>query len=129
MPKDQITKRYCMHRGPRSFFCILLEHHAGQHLSIDNAALWKGTPGRPIWWDSADVARDPIGEIPKEALDPTLTQKEAGIVKDAATSMASSALPGYTGELCASCGSPNTVRIGTCLQCHNPACMASGECG
>jgi hypothetical protein len=128
MPEGQITKRYCMNQGPQGFFCILLEHHAGQHLSIDNAALWRGTPGHPIWWDSADLARDPTGEIPKEALDPTLTQGEAGIVGRTA-SMANTELPGYTGELCASCGSPNTVRIGKCLQCHNPACMASGECG
>jgi len=36
---------------------------------------------------------------------------------------------GFTGIPCSRCGSPNTVRIGTCLQCHNPACMQSGECG
>ena len=36
---------------------------------------------------------------------------------------------GFTGIPCSICGSPNTTRVGTCLQCHNPGCMHSGECG
>lgn len=144
---------YCASRNSAGFYCVLAAGHnkgeaATPHLSIDNTQLWEGTPGLPIQWTSNEptMSLDPTltqGEAgmvaqPRPAqkaplrfipgtyaaskptlLDPTLTQGEAGLGRKPA--------PGYTGIPCGTCGSPNTVRVGSCLQCHS--CHSSGECG
>jgi hypothetical protein len=104
---------YCGVRGPGGFYCILGRHEGHEHLSIDNTKLWKGTPGEPIFWRMELVTPDP---------EPTTLP-----VRRAETAVDKARLQGFTGEFCAQCNSPNTKRIGSCLQCAD--CHHSGSCG
>ena len=101
---------YCAHKSSTGWLCVLAQGHDGDHMSVDNSRLWEGTPGAPVFWRSAKTA--PI------ALDPTLTQVEAGTV-------AKTRPPSPTGDPCTHCGGP-MMRTGTCSVCLD--CGESGGC-
>lgn len=121
---------YCAKRhAAGGWLCILALGHEGDHLSLDNSRVWKGTPGFPIFWE-AELTREPTDEIELMNSNPTLTQGEVrrGTMRGATGADVRAAQSfGYTGELCGHCGSPNTIRIGKCIRCE--ACGQDGECG
>jgi hypothetical protein len=80
--------KYCGALNPSGkWLCVLSASHDGQHLSIDNTRLWKGTPGYPIRWETARA------ETPE------------------------SDTPPFTGRPCDFCQSLNTIQNGKCLLC------------
>lgn len=89
---------YCGAVHPDGWRCVLAAGPHDEHLSIDNRGLWHGTPGIPVRWPAETQAVTPRR-----------------------------ALPGFTGVPCDRCGSPNTVRTGTCLTCQD--CGHGGSCG
>jgi hypothetical protein len=90
---------YCAERNRDGFYCVLRKGHGGQHLSIDNTKLWKGTPGAPVAWgaEKKEQAR----------IDPTLTQAEYARNQ------------GYTGDTCSNCLGMRMRRNGTCQLCED----------
>lgn len=90
---------YCGQKNRDGFLCILQAKHNGQHLSIDNTKLWKGTPGAPVVWGKSKKNEPRI--------DPTLTQAEYARSS------------GYTGDTCSYCGGMRMRRNGTCQLCED----------
>lgn len=116
-----MKRRLCGARDPKTgFFCVRLEGHDGDHLSVDNRVVWQGSPGAPVFWPNEQLRR----EITAEMLDPTLTDTEAGVRPKTPASEA--LLKGYTGDSCDQCGSVRMRRNGTCLLCED--CGATTGC-
>lgn len=87
---------YCGDRGPGGWYCILRAGHTGDHQSIDNMKLWRGTPGAPVRWPgTVDRATD-VGDPPRDAR-----------------------RMGYSGDVCRACGSLRVRANGTCLVCDS----------
>ena len=114
---------YCTARHPDGWLCILAAGHDPDHLSLDNRVQWYGSPGAPIWWRD-----EPPAVVDESMLDPTAVAGERGRITGA--EIRSAQTIGFTGELCGHCGSPNTRRIGKCLQCAAPplGCGQDGTC-
>lgn len=56
-------KVICSAEHSSGFFCVLRDGHDGDHLSIDNSKLWRGTPGAPIRWPRGkSLLSSPTGE-------------------------------------------------------------------
>ena len=116
---------YCAKKHAAKWLCVLLKGHEGDHLSLDNSRVWKGTPGFPVIWSAeSTLTREQTDEL-AAIKDPMTTQGE--VRKATGADVRASQNRGYTGELCGNCGSPNTIRIGKCVRCE--ACGADGECG
>ncbi len=112
---------YCGERDAKGWYCVLKGGHGGQHLSLDNQRIWKGTPGFPVVWmtEAPELPREQTDE-----LNPTLTQAEYKREK----AMNRQTLKGAgvpTGDLC-QCGGL-LVQMGACKQCTT--CGDGGSCG
>lgn len=55
---------YCRDESEEGWLCVLPEGHEGQHVSVDNRKVWKGTPGMPVFW--GDLQKEP--KEPKDIL-------------------------------------------------------------
>lgn len=127
-------QKICGAVGPDGFLCVLADGHEGDHLSIDNREMWKGTPGKPVRWaqERRGVARVVVSDEYVSQVDcgtfkepPAPAQRTKPLGPQTAASVAKA--KGFTGIPCELCGSLETVRIGTCLRCN--ACGSSGGCG
>lgn len=97
-------KGYCGEKSPGGWFCVLAAGHEEAHMSINNQALWKGTPGRPLFWSTTQ----------EKPLVPTVLVEPAN-------------RPQFTGVPCDYCQSFNTIQNGKCRLCLD--CKQTGECG
>ena len=93
---------YCSERHSTGWLCVLKAGHEGDHMSIDNASMWKGTPGKPVFWPRENVTQVPtVHAVPNK--------------------------PSFTGIPCEYCESMNTIQNGKCRLCLD--CKQTGECG
>jgi hypothetical protein len=94
---------YCGKKHRDGWYCVLASGHVGEHLSIDNTKMWKGSPGRPVFWriEAKKGAEGPVEP------NPTLTQAEYARSQ------------GYTGETCSNCLGMRMRRNGTCQLCDD----------
>lgn len=103
--KTKNEPHYCSEIGPSGFRCILKYGHEGTHLSIDNRAMWQGTPGAPIEWET---------QAPPMRKDPAPARPDG---KHEAYRLARAR--GFEGVECRECGSLNTTMNGSCYKCQD----------
>lgn len=146
------TFEYCGHRGPGGWLCLLAKGHEGHHMSIRNNLMWKGTPGRPVFWpqDAAPgLTREQTDEV-ELVTRPTLTTAEIASADPTEARVRRTPLvapappdppasvptplavvpqnrPKFTGIPCSNCNSMNTIQTGKCRYCLD--CHSNGECG
>jgi hypothetical protein len=149
--------RPCTAQSTDGFYCLLREGHEAlgePHLSLDNKQIWKGSPGRPIRWESPKAKthepRKPIpaydalrkfsakkltdapdGEqerpapaVPEPGIEPILVTSE-----EAKEVLKKSDELEYTGEQCQFCNSTKVVRESSCrTRCYGCGAI-DGGCG
>ena len=65
---------YCAKKHAAKWLCVLLKGHEGDHLSLDNSRVWKGTPGFPVIWSAeSTLTREQTDEL-AAIKDPMTTQ-------------------------------------------------------
>lgn len=111
---------YCADAHSSGWYCVLTAGHQGHHMSLDNSKLWKGTPGKPIFWGQELVGKEPD-------LNPTLTSGEIARAK-ALSRREQLRTANPTGDFCTEPGcSGMLVQMGSCKQCNT--CASGGSCG
>jgi hypothetical protein len=99
---------FCGDKHLDGWLCILRPHEKGDHMSLDNKQLWKGTPGMPIRWVRKEVAEKLAAEYGggrAPGSDPrSLSFDQARQLN-------------YTGDPCPSCQALTLKRNGACLLC------------
>jgi|AACY02.2.fsa_nt_gi hypothetical protein len=113
-------KGYCGAKSPSGWFCLLSEGHEGDHMSINNAALWKETPGRPVFWKrekaEPELTREQTDEVVRS--NPLLTNSEIDSKLPTPLFMGTK-----IDDLCGKCGQPTLVRESAC----RTRCMSCGN--
>lgn len=118
---DKEMGPYCGAKHGAGFYCILQKDHEGDHLSVDNKRVWKGTPGAPVIWSKRRSS-----ESMKEssaALDSTTTAGEAR------SEVVRPPIKFTEGDSCSVCGSMKVVRESSCRKRCYGCGTIDGGCG